>query len=109
MPQRPEDGGHWGGDDARSTPLPRMGTYAASAYSQSLAERYRWGSCAQPRANLGQNVISKIVHTLKVDRRNKFGIVELGAGMPPLYKDPAILLLVAAFAATAFWAVLVLT
>jgi hypothetical protein len=29
--------------------------------------------------------------------------------MPPLYKDPAILLLVVAFAATAFWAVLVLT
>ena len=29
--------------------------------------------------------------------------------MPPLYKDPAMLLLVAAFAATAFWAVLVLT
>jgi hypothetical protein len=29
--------------------------------------------------------------------------------MRPLYKDPAILLLVAAIAATAFWAVLVLT
>ena len=29
--------------------------------------------------------------------------------MPPLYKDPAILLLVAAFAASAFWAILVLT
>ena len=30
------------------------------------------------RANLGQTVISKIVHTLKVDRRNKLGVVELG-------------------------------
>jgi hypothetical protein len=29
--------------------------------------------------------------------------------MPPLYKDPAILLLVAAFGVTVFWAVLVLT
>ena len=28
--------------------------------------------------------------------------------MPPIHKDPAILLLVAAFAATAFWAVLVM-
>jgi hypothetical protein len=29
--------------------------------------------------------------------------------MPPIYKDPAILLLVATFVATAFWAVLVMT
>jgi len=28
--------------------------------------------------------------------------------MPPIYKDPAILLLAAALAATAFWAVLVI-
>jgi hypothetical protein len=29
--------------------------------------------------------------------------------MPPIHKDPAILLLVATFVATAFWAVLVMT
>ena len=58
--------------------------------------------------NLERAFATQIVHTLKVDQRNKLGIVELGRHAT-FYKDPAILLLVVAFAATAFWAVLVLT